>query len=137
MRWGEDGPLRGLSSLWGPVHVPACGDLTQSAERMGKALGGQSAQRPHDGAVSPPHPVGGAFLPLLLGHQGVDFLREGRFCCCPAFPSLTFPAHPVKALASVGQETQGTDFRVGLWAFLSKENRHSSMWKQTHPLSLV
>ena len=87
--------------------MPACGDLTQSAERMGKALGGQSAQHPHDGTVSPPHPVGGAFLPLLLGHQGVDFLREGCVCCCPAFPSLTFPAHPVKVLAGVGQETQG------------------------------
>lgn len=85
--------------------------------------------------------MGGAFLPLLLGHQGVDFLREGRFCCFPAFPSLTFPPHAVKALAGVGEETQGeglgTDFRVGLWAFLRKESRHSSMWKQTRLLSLV
>lgn len=108
---------------------------------MGKALGGQSAQHLHEGAISPPHPVGGAFLPLLFGHQGVDFLREGCFSCCPVFPSFTFPAHPVKALTVVGQETQGeglgTDFRVGLWAFLPKENRHSSMWKQTQLLSLV
>ena len=121
--------------------MPACGDLTQLSGKNEEGFRGQSAQHLHEGAISPPHPVGGAFLPLLFGHQGVDFLREGCFSHCPVFPSLTFPAHPVKALAIVGQETQceglGTDFRVGLWAFLPKENRHSSMGKQTQLLSLV
>lgn len=56
--------------------------------------------------LSSRHPVGGAFLPLLFGHWGVDFLTEGCYSHCPILPSLIFPVHPVKAFTGVEQETQ-------------------------------
>ena len=65
-----------------------------------------SRSAPADHSLSSPHPVGGAFLPLLFGHRGVDFLTEGCFSHCPILPSLIFPVHPVKAFPGAEQETQ-------------------------------
>lgn len=78
-----------------PPHTPGAAGFTPA-----------QMPRHQPSTLSSRHPVGGAFLPLLFGHWGVDFLTEGCYSHCPILPSLIFPVHPVKAFTGVEQETQ-------------------------------
>lgn len=123
-------------------------------ELAGQTTGPQQPRRQHSWSppasawagrghpLSSPHPVGGAFLPLLFGRWGVDFLSQRCFPTALSFP-LTFPPPPPLCncaprqdkRARLGPLPRGTDYWVGLWAAVPKENRHSCTWKSL--LSLV
>lgn len=93
-----EGRCQVAGSICAPPH-PRC-------ELAGQTTGPQQPRRQHSWSLpasawarrghplSSPHPVGGAFLPLLFGRWGVDFLSQRCFPTALSFP-LTFPPTPL------------------------------------------